>query len=234
MAHINVCGWTNENNDLRCALIKAIDADITCVSETHLPDQNVLKIEGYLWLGYNRQEIHRNAPKASGGVGIFIKENLTQDFNVEIVDKSYDGILGVKFSHKSTDYTFVVFVSYLPPERSTRGRDAQSFFSHILSQVYLNYDSDALFVVGDLNSGIGNMPDASSDFDGIPQRTVLDKTINQHGHDFCDFLVEAKMCTLIGRFDSSLDNYTEAEQSWITYVSHTIFSSSVTPSKLFL
>ena len=208
MAHINVCGWTNENNDLRCALIKAIDADITCVSETHLSGQNVLKIEGYMWLGYNRQEIHRNAPKASGGVGIFIKEKLLQNYNAEIVDKSFDGILGVKFSNKATDYTFVVYASYLPPERSTRGRDAQSFFSHVLAQMYLFYDSDAIFVVGDLNSRIGNIHDASPDFDGIPQRTVLDKTINQHGHDFCEFLIEAKMCTLNGRFDNSLDGYT--------------------------
>ena len=93
MAHINVCGWTNENNDLRCALIKAIDADITCVSETHLSGQNVLKIEGYMWLGYNRQEIHRNAPKASGGVGIFIKDKLLQNYNAEIVDKNSMGFL---------------------------------------------------------------------------------------------------------------------------------------------
>ena len=46
----------------------------------------------------------------------FIKENLTQDFNVEIVDKSYDGILGVKFSHESTDYTFS-FLSVTCPQK---------------------------------------------------------------------------------------------------------------------
>ena len=109
------------------------------------------------------------------------------------MDKSHDGILGVKFSHKTVDYNFIVYVSYLPPERSNRGRDSQSFFSHILSEIYLNYDNDAIFIIGDFNSRIGAIPDTSSDFDGIPPR----KTINQHGQEFCEFLIESKMAGLI-------------------------------------
>ena len=38
---------------------------------------------------------------------------------------------------------------------------------------------------------------------------VLDKAINQHRHEFCEFLIgEAKMSSLNGRFDSSLEDYT--------------------------
>ena len=102
----------------------------------------------------------------------------------DLVENSQD-----RFSHEAVhlrviitvDYNFVIYVSYLPPERSNRGRDAQSFFSHILSEIYMNYENDAIFVIGDLNSRIVAMPDTSSDFDGIPPRKTLDKTINQHG-----------------------------------------------------
>ena len=52
------------------------------------------------------------------------------------------------------------------------------------------------------------MPDTSSDFDGIPLRKTLDKTINQHGQEFCEFLIDAKMCVLNGRFDSTNNGYT--------------------------
>ena len=146
------------------------------------------------------------------------------------MDKSHDGILGVKFSHKTVDYNFIVYVSYLPPERSNRGRDSQSFFSHMLSEIYLNYDNDAIFVIGDLNSRIGAIPDTSYDFDGMPPRKALDKTINQHGQEFCEFLIESKMCVLNGRFDSSCDGYTSVSgrgSAVVDYicVPHDVFQS---------
>ena len=207
-----------------------MDADITCISETHLSNQNTLNVDGLIWLGFNRSEIHRSAPKASGGVGIFIKESLAQIYSVTIVDKSHDGILGVKFCHKTVDYNVVIYVLYLPPERSNRDRDAQSFFSHILSEIYINYESDAIFVIGDLNSRIGAMPDTSSDFDGIPSRKTLDKTINQHGQEFCEFLIDAKMCVLNGRFDPTSNCYTSVSGRGRAVVDYICVPHDVFPS----
>jgi len=39
---------------------------------------DVLNINGYTckWFGYNRQEIHKNAKRGSGGVGFLIKKNI--------------------------------------------------------------------------------------------------------------------------------------------------------------
>ena len=50
---------------------------------------------------------------------------------------------------------------------------------------------------GDFNARIGSLDDLT-DFDdvNILKRHVLDKTINQHGHSFIDFLNEAKLCIL--------------------------------------
>ena len=121
-------------------------------------------------------------------------------------------MLVAQFTHKHSDYKFVVFSCYLPPERSNRGRDAQGFFAHILSQIYLFSDCDAIFVSGDLNARLGSMSDTSGDFDLIPDRQSLDNTINQHGHDLCEFLTDSKFCVLNGRFDSSLDNFTSISQ----------------------
>ncbi|XP_060570289.1 uncharacterized protein LOC132728635 [Ruditapes philippinarum] len=38
-----------------------------------------------------------------------------------------------------------------------------------------------------------------SDIDGIPLRKCIDKSVNQHGQTFVDFLIASKMCVLKGR-----------------------------------
>ena len=123
------------------------------------------------------------------------------------MDRTFDGILAVKFTCKSTDYDIIVFSCYLPPENSARGRDAQAFFSHLLTMVYTHCYCDKMFLVGDFNARIGKLADIIFDCDNIPRRISIDDSCNKHGHDFIDFLVEAKFCALNGRFGPG-DNYT--------------------------
>ena len=63
--------------------------------------------------------------------------------------------------------------------------------------IYINNGCASVFVCGDFNARIGSLDDLT-DFDdvNILKRHVLDKTINQHGHSFIDFLNEAKLCIL--------------------------------------
>ena len=37
---------------------------------THLLNDNSLKLSGYQWYGHNRNDIHKNAKRCSGGVGL--------------------------------------------------------------------------------------------------------------------------------------------------------------------
>ena len=206
---MNVCGWTQSNERLRIAIINEINADIFSLNETHLSENNVINVPGYTWKGFNRLLIHRDAPKASGGVGFLIKDSLLQEYSCDIVDKTRDGILCIKLVSKSTDYSVLFITCYLPPENSVWGRDSQEFLSHVLSSVYINNDCDAVFVCGDFNARIGDI-DELSEFDDIDivKRHVIDNTVNQHGHSFIEFLNEAKMCILNGRFGEDDNNFT--------------------------
>lgn len=56
-----------------------------------------------MWYGFNRRDIHRRAPKPSGGVGILIKTSIFGTFNVSLVDKMHDSIIGLKLEHKTTE-----------------------------------------------------------------------------------------------------------------------------------
>ena len=77
---------------------------------------------------------HIRSPVTFGGVGILVKNNLFSTYLVTIVDKTVDGILGVKFQCKQTDYSFVVYSCYLPPDKSPWAQP-EIFFKHLISTV---------------------------------------------------------------------------------------------------
>ena len=83
-------------------LLKYIDSDIICINETHLQGGTTIDIDGFTFYGHNRHSTHIRAPKGSGGVGIFVRNDLFSHFNISILDKSYDGILGISIISKET------------------------------------------------------------------------------------------------------------------------------------
>ena len=70
-------------------------------------------------------------------VWVSIKNSLYNDVIVCTIDKSFDGILGVRFTNKVSGYSFVVFSCCLLPENSPWGRDSTAYFGHLLSQLYV-------------------------------------------------------------------------------------------------
>lgn len=200
------------------------------MNETHLVNEDGIDLteHGFKWIGFNRTHTHIKAPKGSGGVGVVVKDWLFNSYCIDIVDKSYEGILGVRFVNKYNDFTLILFTVYLPPENSPWGRDASSFYSHLLTQIYLHYESDAIVVCGDLNARIGNTQDCNDFLDNIPLRNSVDATHNQHGSSFLEFLNDSRFCTLNGRFGEQSNQYTYHStrgQSVVDYicVPHDVF-----------
>lgn len=188
ISHLNVSGWTVTNHELREKIILSLDSDIISINETHLAGIQEINVPGYKWYGANRQSRHIRAPKTHGGVGLLVKHSCSSTFVIEVIDKDYEGILGVKFTHRHTHETFVVFSCYLPPEKSPWGIDAPAFFAYLLSQVYLNASADALIICGDLNSRMGNLTDYNMELDhNVPSREVIDQVVNQHGRCLAEF-----------------------------------------------
>ena len=163
-------------------------------------------MDGYIWFGLNRK-MHTKACRASGGVGMLVRSSLFQYYSIEIIEKD-DGIIGLLFEHKLSEYNFVIFSCYLPPENSPWGRDASAFFCRLLSLVYQFSEVDAIYIGGDINARIGNLEDFIPTIDSIPQRAAIDDFVNKHGETFLEFLRDSKMCVLNGRIDPLYDNYT--------------------------
>jgi hypothetical protein len=62
--------------------------------------------------------MHEDGPKGSGGVGILVKKWLYELYYVDIIDRPFEGILGVQFQNRHSDFSFVLFTLYLPLENS--------------------------------------------------------------------------------------------------------------------
>jgi len=183
--------------------------DTIVISETHLKCDESIDIPGYMCFTNNRILRNVRAKRNSGGVCILINEVLNSVYEFNVIDKSHDGILAMKFIRKSDDYNFLVVALYLPPEQTSWGRDATKFYSHVLKIIYEHSSCDNILLAGDVNGKIGDLSDFICEVDGnIRPRNSLDKTINKHGRELIDFLIESKMCVCNGRITTEFDNYT--------------------------
>ena len=209
ISHWNINGWTATNSILRKFAIESLNSDIISLNETHLCGNDMIYFDGYAWIGNNRQNLHINAPKGSGGVGLLIKADISKSFNVSILDKSFDGnILGVKFSDKVSDFTFIIYSCYFPPEGANRGRDVDDMFAHLVNQLYIYSDIEHIYLCGDFNARVGNKVDFIPDIDNLPPRRNIDTQSNTFGDALIDFLKDTKFAILNGRISPGLDNYT--------------------------
>ena len=84
-------------------------------------------------------------------------------------------------------YTAIIYACYLAPENSPWGRDAVVFYYHLLSQLYLNGEADAIMLWGGFNSRIDKLNDYIGDLDCLLWRNCLDETINQHSVSLIEF-----------------------------------------------
>ncbi len=109
---------------------------------------------------------------------------------------------------KMTDFKFVIFCCYLPPENSVWGRNPTQFFSHLITQLYMYQDHDFVCICGDFNARIGNMNDIVNDIDDVCKRKTLDNIKGGHGETFIEFVKDCKVAILNGRISPEKDNYT--------------------------
>ena len=98
LAQWNVNGWAykregNVSGKFRSDVIIETGYDVYAICETHLAGNNGISVPGYTWYGHNRTELNANAIRGSGGVGFLIANHILNDYSVNIIDQSYEGIL---------------------------------------------------------------------------------------------------------------------------------------------
>ncbi len=167
-------------------------------------------VPGYIYRGFNRTMMHRNAPGTWGGVGFLIKTNLLNNYEFRIIEKSYEGIFAIELVHKIMSIKVLLIACYLQPESSPYGRNVDEFMSHI-EQLCYSYSAEYDYIMfgGDINARMGTLCDTETDIDmSLPDRKPLDTVSNSHGQSFIQLLKDCKMCVLNGRFEPQHNNFT--------------------------
>ena len=123
--------------------------------------------------------------------------------------------------HKYFDYTLLPCVCYLPPENSSRQFNVDSFYDHLLTCVYEYQNDGYIYICGDFNSRCGELDDFIIGVDVLPQRKVIDFTLNNYGERLIDCLINTNMCMLNGRSDGD-QNYTSISVNGSSVVDYCI------------
>jgi exonuclease III len=103
-------------------------------------------------MGNNRGNLHANAHRGSGGVGVFLKHALFDFYDITTLEKSVEDKLWIKVKCIKSDYILCIAICYLPPNESSRPNDQAMFFENLLQQVYCNQTIGNIVICGDFNS----------------------------------------------------------------------------------
>ena len=91
---MNVNCWSKNNCELREKILTCNNPDIICVVETHLKGDVTINIPNYTFFGLNRKlNIDKNY-RGSGGIGIFLRNSLQNNYQIERCLEIEDNILG--------------------------------------------------------------------------------------------------------------------------------------------
>ena len=117
--------------------------------------------------------------------------------------------MDIKTKDKTSSYSFIICVYYLPPEVNVNGRISQEFYDYLTNIIFRIDDNDFCLFMGDMNARCGNEADIVTIIDkDIPDRVSIDDTKNSRGTVFLDFLKSVNHCMLNGRITPDLDNFT--------------------------
>ena len=153
---IKINSWTNCICEVRIEILKQIDADKGNVK---------LNLPNYKWFGFNNKNQLKKARSGSGGVRIFLKCNILDEWNFSEIDRNIDGLYVVCLTHKTNDFKLVLNPCYLPPENSSWGMESDAYFNYLLSTLYSIEDMDLFIGGGDINARIGHNNDFIVDVD---------------------------------------------------------------------
>ena len=98
----------------RIECINIAKLNIIGIAETHLKHGDEVESDDYLWFGQNRRDKRKGAWSGSGGVGFFVDKQIAENFNIQILDVSHEGIMWIQLTSLVEDSIKLAFcVCYL-------------------------------------------------------------------------------------------------------------------------
>ena len=166
-------------------------------------------MDGFKWIGQNREQISARACRGSGGIGFLINKDFLKEYEVSVVDATYEGILWIKLSEKKNDENeLLVCGVYVRPSGSSRGGNHEELFNKLVADLYMYASEIPYIIAGDFNARIGTRDDLPMGHSfTIPERKCIDEKLKD-SDSLIQFTKDSNSCIVNGRLNEDEDNWT--------------------------
>ncbi|XP_060587663.1 uncharacterized protein LOC132743153 [Ruditapes philippinarum] len=205
----NVNGLTNVKKECQ-GFVDIIDKnDVIFLFEAWTNSKSIVDIEGYVSYNFYRKYQHRNAKRCSGGVVIYVKDNLKK--GISVVRNNHDSVIWLKIDKFFFNIENDIYLCgvYIWPEGSPFYNVCNvDLFDEIQNDIFEFENEGSVFLIGDWNSRVGLKADyiicdtaikSIDNDDYIPDissvRASCDKTCNSNGIKLLD-LCKSTCCRI--------------------------------------
>ena len=144
----------SKDMDLNITGSFVLNSDIIAITETCLTQSDV-DINGYKSVHYLRQNIHPNANRSSGGISMFVKNQLRDA--VSIVKHYKDCFMvWLKLTVENNKNPLLIGITYFPPEGYAQNCYNEHYFQ-ILERDVAQFCDEYDIICGDMNARIGSL-----------------------------------------------------------------------------
>ena len=204
--------------------------DIIILTETHTEmgsEKYYNVIPNFRYHDFPRKFKHRNAPKASGGIGIFIHNDLQLGINITMFHESII-MIKLKAEYFSAQQNIHILCAYFPPADSSYNHNTNSRtdYFNILQEALSSVEpQDEIIICGDLNARTGSLADIVEYIEGsngalseilsphsmsntheVPKRHTVDSVVNDYGKELINVCRSVGLCIMNGRTADAANN----------------------------
>ena len=198
--------------------------------ETWTNEFSDIDVQGYVRISKTRK-LKKKAKRSSGGLEVYIRENLIK--GVSVLNWDFEDGLNLKFDSDffGWEQALFLFFAYFKPKNSSRADldNDNNCFNILMNQIAKVDEGGKILISGDLNSRISNLQECNldyvynndvSNFVNLPlsenviisddflkndmslQRVNKDKNVNDYGYKLIDMCNECDLAILNGRAGS--------------------------------
>jgi len=215
----NVHGASSDKLEDNEFIKQIAENDVIFLYETWSKIDSTLDITGYKCYNFYRKFQNRRAKRCSGGVAVYIKNELVN--GVKVAKSLHDSIIWLKLEKEFFDNEDDIYIggAYVWVENSPAYNVINcDFFQLLQEDIYYFTDLGKVIICGDLNARVGKnrhdfVPnDRQIDYldgdiyipDDPPPRASMDTGTNAHGLRLLDLCKATSMRIANGRLDGDL------------------------------
>ena len=244
---LKFCSWNIHGYMSRQVGIKLRDPDFLKIisevdfigfGETHVHDEILehLNVIGFKRIGYKNRKKNPKSRTASGGIAIFVKEDIAYLFS-HVKTENEDTIWAkIKKEHTGIGKDIFIGTCYLSPEKGTKNSNV---CSKLIDDILNFQEIGHIIINGDLNAKTGNLTDTIppdkqddifciSDIDLPHARNSQDKSVNSRGNELLEICKSFDLYIANGRkVGDPFGNYTCFQWNGNSVVDYLVTSASI-------